>query len=146
MPIKTFQDLEVYKLAHEFAMKIFQITIDFPKEEKYSLTDQIRRSARSVAANIAEGWGKRKYINHFKKHLVDASLEESKSWLLFSRDCEYIDGTELRELFTESEIIGSKIWHYMKIGKIFKSYFLHHTSYIYYAFVQRTCRRICRTF
>ena len=112
MPIKTFQDLEVYKLAHEFAMKIFQITIDFPKEEKYSLTDQIRRSARSVAANIAEGWGKRKYINHFKKHLVDAngSLEESKSWLLFSRDCEYIDGTELRELFTESEIIGSKIW------------------------------------
>jgi len=112
MPIKTFQDLEVYKLAQDFAMKIFSITTSFPKVEQYSLTDQVRRSARSVATNIAEGWGKRKYINHFKKHLVDAngSLEESKSWLLFSKDCNYITDLNLTELFQKSEIIGSKIW------------------------------------
>ena len=80
MPIKSFQDLEVYQLSHAFAMKIFFLTAHFPTEEKYSLTDQIRRSSRSVAANIAEGWGKRIYINNFKKQLVDAndSLEESK--------------------------------------------------------------------
>lgn len=112
MPIKTFQDLEVYQLAHSFAMKIFYITQTFPKEEKYSLTDQMIRSTRSIAANIAEGWGKRIYINHFKKHLIDAngSLEESKSWLLFSKDCNYINQYELSELFKQSETIGAKLW------------------------------------
>ncbi len=112
MPIKTFQDLEVYQLSHAFAMKIFFMTNSFPIEEKYSLTDQIRRSSGSVAANIAEGWGKRIYINNFKKQLVDAngSLEESKSWLLFSNDCNYIDDKQSSELFTKAEKIGSKIW------------------------------------
>ncbi len=112
MPIKTFQDLEVYQLSHAFAMKIFFMTSNFPVEEKYSLTDQIRRSSRSVAANIAEGCGKRRYINNFKKQLVDAngSLEESKSWLLFSKDCNYINNEKRAELFNEAEVIGSKIW------------------------------------
>lgn len=112
MPIKTFQDLEVYQLSHAFAMKIFFMTGSFSAEEKYSLTDQIRRSSRSVAANIAEGWGKRIYINNFKKQLVDAngSLEESKSWLLFSKDCNYINKEKQVELFNEAEVIGSKIW------------------------------------
>ena len=112
MAIKSFQDLEVYQLSHSFAMKIFFLTASFPAEEKYSLTDQIRRSSRSVAANIAEGWGKRIYINNFKKHLVDAngSVEESKSWLLFSKDCNYINNEKQIELFNEAEIIGPKIW------------------------------------
>ena len=58
MPIKSFLDLEVYQLAHKFAMRIFEITKGFPIEERYSLTDQVRRSARSIAVNTAEGWGK----------------------------------------------------------------------------------------
>jgi four helix bundle protein len=61
MAIKSFLDLEMYVLAHTFAMKIFEITKCFPSDEKYSLTDQIRRSSRSIAGNIAEGWGKREY-------------------------------------------------------------------------------------
>ena len=88
MPIKTFTDLDVYNLSHELAMEVFYLTQKFPPEEKYSLTDQVRRSSRSVAVNIAEGWGKRIYPANFKRHLVDSngSLEETKSWLLFSKD------------------------------------------------------------
>lgn len=77
--IKTFTDLQVYRSAHQLAMEVFELSKLFPKEEKYSLTDQIRRASRSVAVNIAEGWGKRAYENLFKRHLIDAigSLEES---------------------------------------------------------------------
>jgi four helix bundle protein len=112
MAIKSFLDLETYQLAHQFAMRIFELSKSFPSEEKYSLTDQIRRSSRSVAVNVAEGWGKRKYINSFKRHLVDAngSLEESRAWLVFARDCNYITPIIYKELMNESEIIGSKLW------------------------------------
>lgn len=112
MAIKSFLDLEVYHLAHKFSMKIFEATKNFPKEEKYSLIDQIRRSSRSVAGNIVEGWGKRTYINSFKRHLIDAngSLEETKSWLLFAKDCHYITDIVCKELFGEAEIIGTKLW------------------------------------
>ena len=90
--IKTAQDLDVYRLAHELAMQIFCLTKEFPKEETYSLIDQIRRSSRSVAVNIAEGWGKRQYVNVFKRHLTDStgSVEETKSWLQFSLRCGYV--------------------------------------------------------
>ncbi len=79
--IQSFFDLEVYKLSHQLAMNVFVMTKGFPTEEKYSLTSQIVRSSRSVAANIAEGWGKRIYEAEFKRHLVYAmgSLEETKS-------------------------------------------------------------------
>ena len=92
MPIKSFLDLDVYKLSRELAKEIFQLTLKFPVEEKYSLTDQIRRSSRSVKANIAEGWGKRIYLNSFKSHLVNSngSLEETKSWCISALDCNYI--------------------------------------------------------
>ena len=82
----------MFNQSYRFAMDIFQLTRSFPKEEKYSLTDQIIRASRSIAANIAEGWGKRIYENEFRKHLVYSmgSLEETKVWLLFSRDCGYI--------------------------------------------------------
>jgi four helix bundle protein len=111
MPIKSFLDLEVYQLAHKFAMKIFEITKKFPTEEKYSLTDQIRRSSRSIAVNTAEGWGKRIHIGNFKRHLVDGigSLEESKSWLLFARDCNYITIEIYNKLLAEAEVLGTKI-------------------------------------
>jgi four helix bundle protein len=111
MPIKSFLDLEVYQLAHKFAMKIFEITKNFPTEEKYSLTDQIRRSSRSIAVNTAEGWGKRIYVGNFKRHLVDGigSLEESKSWLLFARDCNYLSIDMYNKLLAEAEVLGTKI-------------------------------------
>lgn len=79
-------------MAYELAMEIFVITKSFPKEETYSLSDQIRRSSRSVAMNIREGFAKRKYENVFIRHLNDAigSAEETRGWLSFSRDCEYV--------------------------------------------------------
>ena|SRR5215471_6824025 len=121
MPVKSFLDLEVYQLAHRWAMKAFDITKNFPQEEKYSLTDQIRRSSRSVAVNIAEGWGKRGYVNNFKRHLIDAlgSLEETKSWLLFSSDCNYISEITCKELFEDAEVIGSKLWRLHETWKDF---------------------------
>lgn len=111
-PIKTFLDFDVYELAHKLSMEIFKITIEFPKEEKYSLTDQIRRSSRSVAVNITEGWGKRKYENSFKKHLIDSSgsLGETKSWLLISFDCKYIDIAAYKSLTEKYETLGSKLF------------------------------------
>jgi four helix bundle protein len=121
MAIKSFLDLEVYILAHKFAMKIFEITNCFPSEEKYSLTDQIRRSSRSIAVNIAEGWGKRTYTNSFKRHLIDAngSLEESKAWLLFAKDCKYVSNEIFVELSNEAEIIGTKLWRLHNAWKDF---------------------------
>ncbi len=112
MPIKTFLDLDVYKLSRQLAKEIFQLTLKFPPEDKYSLIDQVRRSSRSVKANIAEGWGKRIYINSFKRHLVDAngSLEETKSWAISALDCNYISEEIFNDLINKTEIIGGKLW------------------------------------
>ena len=112
MAIKKFTDLDVYNLAHGLAMDIFQITNQFPKEEKFSLTDQVRRSSRSVAANIAEGWGKRVYPASFKRHLVDAngSLEETMSWLMFAKDCNYISASDFDGYILKTETTGAKLW------------------------------------
>ena len=112
MPIKTFLDLEIYNLSRQLAKEIFHLTLQFPPEEKYSLTDQIRRSSRSVKANIAEGWGKRIYINSFKRHLVDSngSLEETKSWCISALDCNYISEKIFTDLISKAEIIGGKLW------------------------------------
>lgn len=71
---KSFKDLEVYKLSRELAKNIFELTLDFPKEERYALTDQIRRSSRSIGAQIAESWGKRKYEKHFVLKLTGKML------------------------------------------------------------------------
>ncbi len=112
MPIKTFLDLDVYKLSRQFAKDIFQLTLKFPTEEKYSLIDQIRRSSRSVQANIAEGWGKRIYINNFKRHLVDStgSLEETKSWCISALDCNYISEEIFNDLIDKAAAIGGKLY------------------------------------
>lgn len=111
--IKTFRDLEVYALAHDLAMKIFDVTRAFPAEERYSLIDQVRRSSRSVAVNIAEGWGKRRYENVFKRHLMDSngSVEETKSWLLIALDCQYIQNDTYDSLFKGYEELGAKLWN-----------------------------------
>ena len=89
--INSFRDLIVYQKAYKLAMRIFEITNNFPKEEKYSLTDQIRRSSRSVTSNIAEAWAKKIYIKSFVSKLVDSLGEEyeTENWLDYSKDCKY---------------------------------------------------------
>jgi four helix bundle protein len=90
--ISSYRELEVYKLAMEGAMEIFRLTKDFPSEERYSLIDQIRRSSRSVCANICEAWHKRRYKLAFVSKLSDAETEaaETKVWLEFSLNCGYL--------------------------------------------------------
>ena len=97
--INSVGDLEVYKLAFATAMNIFEISKTFPKEEKYSLTDQIRRASRSVCANLAEGWRKRKYKAVFINKLLDSAQEaaETQTWLQFALQCKYVN----KELFEE---------------------------------------------
>ena len=91
--IGTVRDLEVYRLAFDTAMEIFEISKRFPKEEKYSLIDQIRRSSRSVCTNLAEAWRKRRYKAVFINKLSDAEQEaaETQTWLEFAWKCNYID-------------------------------------------------------
>ena len=91
--IRTHRDLKVYARAFDVAMKIFKASKAFPKEEVYSLTDQIRRSSRSVCANLAEAWRKRRYEAAFIAKLTDAEAEaaETQVWLEFAVKCAYID-------------------------------------------------------
>lgn len=89
----SFRDLEVYILSCELAKEIFQLSKKFPKEETYSLTDQVRRSSRSVGAQISEAWAKRRYEKHFISKLTDADgeLQETQHWVKCAYDCNYID-------------------------------------------------------
>jgi len=91
--VNSVRELEVYKLAFDSAMEIFELSKKFPKEETYSLTDQIRRSSRSVCSNLAEGWRKRKYEAVFINKLTDCESEaaETQTWLEFAIECKYID-------------------------------------------------------
>ena len=92
-------------------MEIFWLTKKLPKEELYSMTDQVRRSSRSVPANIVEGWAKRAYENVFKRHLIDAtgSAEETKLWLNFALDCNYIEQEEHRNILARYDEIGKML-------------------------------------
>jgi four helix bundle protein len=91
--IRTHHDLEMYQTAFESAMKIFQNSKSFPKEERYSLTDQVRRSSRSVCANLAEAWRKRRYEASFLSKLNDTEAEgaETQVWLEFAVQCGYLE-------------------------------------------------------
>jgi four helix bundle protein len=88
-----YRDLKVFKLAYRLALEIHELTKTYPKDEKYVLVDQIRRSSRSVAANLAEAWKKRRYEKAFVSKLIDCAGEagETQVWLDFSRDFDYID-------------------------------------------------------
>jgi len=105
--IKHFRDLEVYKRAFDAAMNIFHRTKEFPPEEKFSLVDQIRRSSRSVCANLAEGWRKRRYLAVFKNKITDSMQEasETQCWLEFCLACGYIDQPSFSALDNEYEQI-----------------------------------------
>jgi four helix bundle protein len=109
--VKSFRDLEVYKLAREVSKDIYILSKSFPVEEKYSLTDQIRRSSRSVGAQIAEAWGKRKYEHHFISKLTDADSEqlETQHWLEVSEECFYINSETSYSLLQKCESIGKML-------------------------------------
>ena len=109
--IKHFRDLEVYQKAFKASMRIYEISKAFPVEEKYSLTDQIRRSSRSVCSNLAEAWRKRKYTAVFKNKLTDSMQEasETQSWLEFCLACNYIQKALFDELDNEYEGIISML-------------------------------------
>lgn len=112
-----FQDLIAYRKGFQLAMKIFHLSKSFPKEEKYSLTDQIRRCSRSVCTNLAEAYRKRKYPKSFAFKLTDSDAENSETqvWLEFALDCGYIDKTTFDVLTTESEEVG-KLLNYMLLN------------------------------
>lgn len=100
MNYRGYKDLKVFQLSYKLAMDILQITKTFPKEERYSLTDQIRRSSRSVAANIAEAWKKRIYPKMFVSKIIDAAGEagETEVWLDIAKDAGYLSVEKHREL------------------------------------------------
>jgi four helix bundle protein len=106
--IESFRDLNVYKLAYELQQEIFELTKKFPKEEIYSLASQIRRSSRSIGANIAESWQKRRYPAHFVSKLSDADGEqaETQHWLETSFECKYISAKERGILLEKCRKIG----------------------------------------
>jgi four helix bundle protein len=108
-----FKSLKVYLLSYQLAMEIFNISKNFPKEETYSLTNQIRRSSRSVCANITEAYRKRRYPKNFTSKISDADGEASETsvWIDFAKDCKYIN-EQIHELL---------IKRYEEVGKILGS-------------------------
>lgn len=92
-PIKSHTELRVYSQAFKSAMDLFSLTKDFPREETYALTDQVRRASRSVCSNLAEAWRKRRYDAAFVAKLNDAEAEaaETQTWISFAVECEYLD-------------------------------------------------------
>ena len=111
MLAKSADDLEVYKLALELQRRIFKITKTFPREEMYSLTDQVRRSSRSVGANIREAWAKRRYPAHFVSKLSDSDgeSEETIHWILSALDCEYVSQAIKDELIGECKHVSGML-------------------------------------
>ena len=98
--LRYHTDLEVYQLAFQAAMEIFEISKTYPKEETYSLTDQIRRSSRSVCANLSEAWRRRRYQAAFINNLnhVESEAAETQVWISFSKDCGYLTAQHANDL------------------------------------------------
>jgi four helix bundle protein len=109
--VKSFRELDVYKVGRGLSNKIYRLSKGFPAEERYSLTDQIRRSSRSVGAQIAEAWAKRRYKRHFISKLTDADGEqqETQHWILSGLDGDLIQEEQARQLLAEYEILGMKL-------------------------------------
>jgi four helix bundle protein len=117
----SFRDLIVYQKARQLSQNIFQISSSFPREETYSLVDQIRRSSRSIGAQIAEAWAKRRYERHFVSKLTDADGEqyETQHWLEIALDCGYIGENEARSLIEDCKEIGRLIGGMIAKSKTF---------------------------
>jgi four helix bundle protein len=122
--MQGFRDLKVYQLAYKLAMEIFNDSKSFPKDERYSLTDQIRRSSRSIATNIAEGFRKRQYPKMFVSKLADADGEaaETQVWLDFARDCGYLPTERHDTLLKEFEEVGKMLGGIMAAPEKFTPY------------------------
>lgn len=116
MRINSAKDLEVYKKAYELAMKIFRLSKKFPEAERFALTNQIRRSSRSVCLNLREAWAKRRYEAHFISKLTDCDGENSEtdSSLDFARDCGFITVEQHRELVLISQEVGKMLGSMIK--------------------------------
>lgn len=114
--IKTVHDLKVYPRAYSLLQGVFKLSLGFPKEEAYSLTDQIRRSSRSVAINIREGFAKRRYHHVFLRHLNDAlgSSEETRGWLQIALDCGYINKDEFVDLDAQYDSLNGMLYKLMQ--------------------------------
>ena len=111
MQIRSAKDLMVYQKAYGLAMEIFKLSKKWPSDEKYSLTDQIRRSSRSVCANLREAWAKRRYEAHFVNKLTDCDGEngETNTWLDFAKDCGYLSSADHGHLIKECEEVGAML-------------------------------------
>ncbi len=116
MIIKSAKDLDAYQMAYQLAMEIFGISKAWPKEEKYSLTDQVRRSSRAVCANLREAWAKRRYEAHFVSKVTDCDGEnsETETWLDFARDCQYLSLTDHERLSATCQRVGSMLGGILK--------------------------------
>ena len=119
--ISSARDLRVYKKAYSLAMKIFQLSKKWPIEERYALNDQIRRSSRSVCANLREAWAKRRYMAHFVSKLTDADGENSETdtWLKFALDCAYLEPENYKSMKQECSEIGCMLCSMLKNPKSF---------------------------
>jgi len=121
--VKHFKDLEVYRRQRTLAKEVFVLTKRFPREEQFSLTDQVRRASRSIGAQIAEAWAKRLYPKHFLSKLTDADGEqlETQHWLIEARDCDYIDDPDSQRLLALCEEIGRMLGSMMRKAESFSS-------------------------
>jgi four helix bundle protein len=113
MSVGTFRDLTVYKKAFALAMDVFTISKKFPSEEKYSLTDQVRRSSRSVCSCIGEAYRKRQYKAHFVSKTSDADMEntETRVWLDFALACNYLGNDDWKNFDEKAEEVGKLLNH-----------------------------------
>jgi four helix bundle protein len=111
MQINSWRDLEVYQAAFSLQQRLFKFSKSWPPEERYSLTDQIRRSSRSIGANIAEAWAKRRYPAHFLSKLTDSDgeLQETLHWLETAKACEYMATEQAEELEQLASQIGRQL-------------------------------------
>lgn len=118
---QSFRDLLVYQKTRQLAREIFQITATFPREEIYSLTDQVRRSSRSIGAQIAEAWAKRRYERHFLSKLTDADGEqqETQHWIETAADCNYLTRKQAATLRKKCEEIGRLLGGMMAKANLF---------------------------
>jgi four helix bundle protein len=109
--VSSWRELGTYKAAFELQQRIFEVSKTWPREESYSLTDQIRRSSRSIGANIAESWSKRRYPAHFKSKLTDADgeLQETLHWLDTAKACDYINSEQAAGLAMLAESTGKQL-------------------------------------
>jgi four helix bundle protein len=122
--VKHFKELEVYKRQRELSREVFSLSKNFPADEKFSLTDQLRRASRSIGAQIAEAWAKRLYPKHFVSKLTDADGEqmETQHWLMEAVDCKYMDHADAQRLLGLCEEIGRMLGSMVRKAESFSSH------------------------